>query len=78
MCPVTNFTGWILFMIFAGVGMFAAPISWIQEFLGRPTTTITKSEYMRRARLIFQRAKECVVRGSLWGAWKAQGESHLY
>jgi LMBR1 domain-containing protein 1 len=53
--------GWILFLIFAGVGVFGAPVDWIFEFLGRPKTTITKSEYMRRGRMIAQRAKEMVV-----------------
>ena len=53
--------GWILFLIFAGVGVFGAPIDWIQQFLGRPTSTITKSEYMRRARIIAQRSREVLV-----------------
>ncbi|GAX73906.1 hypothetical protein CEUSTIGMA_g1356.t1 [Chlamydomonas eustigma] len=57
---IQSILGWILFMIFAGVGMFAAPISWIQEFRSRPRSTITKSEYIRRGRLIAQTAKECV------------------
>lgn len=48
-------------MIFAGVGILAAPIDWIQQFLNRPRAVISKSEYMRRARIIAQRAKEVMV-----------------
>lgn len=57
---IQSLLGWILFLIFAGVGVFAAPIDWIHEFIGRPRKTITKSEYMRRGRIIAQRAKEMV------------------
>ena len=56
--------GWLLFMVFAGVGILSSPIDWIQQFLSRPKSTITKSEYIRRGRLILQRAKECVVSGA--------------
>ena len=51
-------------MVFAGVGILSSPIDWIQQFLSRPKSTITKSEYIRRGRLILQRAKECVVSGA--------------
>jgi hypothetical protein len=54
--------GWLLFLVFAGMGVLATPIDWIQQFLGRPKTVITKSEYIRRARLVAQRAKQLVVR----------------
>lgn len=55
---VQSVIGWCLFLIFAGVGVLSAPIDWLQQFVGRPKSTITKSEYMRRARIIAQRAKE--------------------
>ena len=48
-------------MVFAGVGLLSSPIDWIQQFLARPKSTITKSEYIRRGRIIAQRAKDCVV-----------------
>lgn len=57
---IQSIIGWFLFLVFAGVGLLAAPIDWILQFMGRPRSTITKSEYMRRGRLICQRAKECV------------------
>ncbi|EFJ42278.1 hypothetical protein VOLCADRAFT_67279 [Volvox carteri f. nagariensis] len=55
---IQSVLGWLLFLVFAGVGLLAAPIDWLQEFLGRPKATITKSEYMRRAMIIAQRAKQ--------------------
>ena len=36
----------------------ALPLDWIREFIGRPTKTITKSEYIARARDIARRAKD--------------------
>mmetsp|Transcript_21904 Transcript_21904/g.37447 ORF Transcript_21904/g.37447 Transcript_21904/m.37447 type:complete len:440 (-) Transcript_21904:1453-2772(-) len=57
---IQSILGWILFLVFAGVGFLAAPIDWIQQFLGRPTSVISKSEYIRRARIIAQRAKAVV------------------
>jgi hypothetical protein len=49
-------------MIFAGVGVFCAPVDWIFQYLGRPKVIITKSEYIGRARGLAQRAKEIKVR----------------
>lgn len=54
---VQSVLGWLLFLVFAGVGIMGTPIGWIFEFLGRPQSVISKSEYMRRARIIAQRAK---------------------
>ena len=48
--------GWVLFMVFAGVGLVALPLDLIRSFLGRPTATIPKSEYIKRARGLGQRA----------------------
>jgi hypothetical protein len=50
-----------MFLVFAGVGVLSAPIDWIQQFMGRPNSVITKSEYIRRARIIAQRAKQLTV-----------------
>lgn len=54
-------TGWILFLVFAGWGFFAAPIDWIFQYIRRPKSVITKSEYIDRARGLAQRAKEIKV-----------------
>lgn len=72
---VQSVIGWILFMFFAGVGLFCAPIDWMHQFIGRPKSIITKSEFINRARTIAQRAKELQslsdmlkrqVRGRAW------------
>ena len=49
-----SISGWILFMVFAGVGVMAAPIDWIFQYMGRPRSVITKSEYIGRARGLAQ------------------------
>ena len=49
--------GWLLFMVFAGVGMVALPLDMLREFIGRPRATITHSEYIKRARGLGVRAK---------------------
>ncbi len=46
----------MLFMVFAGVGLVALPLDLVQSFLGRPVAVITKSEYIKRARGLGQRA----------------------
>ena len=43
-------------MVFAGVGLVALPLDMIREFLGRPKSTIPKSEYIKRARGLGVRA----------------------
>jgi hypothetical protein len=55
--------GWILFLVFAGWGMLAAPIDWIHQYMRRPRAVITKSEFISRARGLAQRAKEIRVGG---------------
>lgn len=55
---IQSVMGWILFLVFAGWGMFAAPIDWIFQYVRRPKSVITKSEYIDRARGLAQRAKE--------------------
>lgn len=57
--------GWLLFMIFCGAGLVALPLDMIREFLGRPKTTIPKSEYMTRAKALGNKAKGIMVRPSL-------------
>ena len=55
--------GWLLFMVFAGVGLVALPLDCIREFLGRPKSTISKSEYIKRAKGLGQRANSIKVHG---------------
>eukprot|EP00201_Polytomella_parva_P001402 CAMPEP_0175086512 /NCGR_PEP_ID=MMETSP0052_2-20121109/29287_1 /TAXON_ID=51329 ORGANISM="Polytomella parva, Strain SAG 63-3" /NCGR_SAMPLE_ID=MMETSP0052_2 /ASSEMBLY_ACC=CAM_ASM_000194 /LENGTH=320 /DNA_ID=CAMNT_0016358697 /DNA_START=614 /DNA_END=1576 /DNA_ORIENTATION=+ len=55
---IQSVMGWIVFLIFAGMGLLTSPVDWLQQFLGRPKSVITKSEYMSRARIIAQRAKQ--------------------
>ncbi|EIE26974.1 hypothetical protein COCSUDRAFT_12091 [Coccomyxa subellipsoidea C-169] len=49
--------GWLLFMVFAGVGFVALPLDLIRDFIGRPKATITHSEYIKRAKALGVRAK---------------------
>ena len=48
-------------MIFCGAGLVALPLDMIREFLGRPKTTIPKSEYMTRAKALGNKAKGIMV-----------------
>jgi hypothetical protein len=59
------FTGWFLFMVFAAVGFVALPMDLIREWVGRPKSTIPKSEYINRARALAGRAKDIKVHSSL-------------
>ena len=57
-------------MVFAGVGLVALPLDCIREWLGRPKSTISKSEYIKRAKGLGQRAntmKACTAAGSACG-----------
>ena len=53
--------GWLLFMMFAGVGFVALPLDLIRDFIGRPKATITHSEYIKRAKGLGTRAKAVKV-----------------
>lgn len=50
--------GWFLFMIFGAIGLVALPLDWIRQFIGRPRKTITRSQYIERARDLARRAKD--------------------
>lgn len=69
--------GWLLFMIFCGVGLVALPLDLIREFLGRPRSTITKTEYLTRAKGLGMRAKDIMVgallRAAMWANSMRQG-----
>ena len=59
-------------MAFAGIGLVAFPFDLVREFLGRPKSTITRSEYIKRAQGLGGRAKEvkvgiaCAFQQSIW------------
>ena len=50
--------GWILFLIFSAIGMITLPMDWIRQFISRPRTTITKNQYIERAKDLARRAKD--------------------
>lgn len=58
--------GWLLFMVFAGVGLVAFPMDCIKAFVGRPRHTITRSDYIKRAQGLGNRAKQIKVQLSCW------------
>ena len=65
MC-IYSTVGWLLFMVFGAIGLVALPLDWIRQFIGRPTKTITKSEYIARARDIARRAKDIRLASNSW------------
>lgn len=50
--------GWLLFLLFGAIGMVALPLDWIRDFIYRPKTVISKSQYIERARDLARRAKD--------------------
>ena len=48
-------------MVFAGVGLVAFPVDCIKAFVGRPRTTISRSEFVKRAQGLGNRAKQIKV-----------------
>ena len=54
--------GWLLFMVFAGVGFVSLPMDLIRAFVGRPRSTIPRSEYVTRAMALQARAVTIKVR----------------
>ena len=50
--------GWIFLLIFGSIGMVALPLDWIREFISRPKTTITKRQYIDRAKDLARRARD--------------------
>ena len=55
---IMSTVGWVLFMIFGGIGLVAMPVDWIREFISRPRKTITRAEYMERGGDLARRARE--------------------
>lgn len=60
-CP-----GWATFMVFGGIGLASLPADMLRSFFGRPMSIITKSEYIRQARGLAQRAREIKVPAHAW------------
>lgn len=48
-------------MVFGGIGLASFPADLMRSFFGRPVSIITKSEYIRQARGLAQRAREIKV-----------------
>jgi len=61
---ISSVVGWVLFMVFAGVGFIALPLDLILAFFYRPKATITKSEFLERAGKIAKRAKAIKAKAS--------------
>lgn len=55
---ITSIIGWLLFMVFAGVGAVALPLDWIHAFVNRPRTWMTRSEYIKEAGVLGKRATD--------------------
>ena len=58
---IVSTIGWVLFMVFGAIGIVAMPLDWIRQFLGRPRSTITRSQYIDRARELARRAKDVLA-----------------
>lgn len=54
---LATIVGWLLFMVFAGVGFIALPVDLLKAYKNRPRQTITKTEYVRQASEMGKRAK---------------------
>lgn len=50
--------GWVLFMIFGAIGLVAIPVDLVREFIGRPRKTITRAQYVERAKDLANRARD--------------------
>lgn len=58
---LTCSVGWVLFMMFCGVGFVSLPLGCFQTFAARPKATITRSEYITRAKDLAMQAKAIKV-----------------
>uniref|UniRef100_A0A7S0S7E8 LIMR family protein n=1 Tax=Mantoniella antarctica TaxID=81844 RepID=A0A7S0S7E8_9CHLO len=58
---VTSIFSWLLFFVFAGVGMMAIPIDAIKSFICRPRKVLAKSEYIKVATQIAEFTKGVVA-----------------
>ena len=55
---LSSMLGWLLFSLFAGIGMVTLPVDCLLSFARRPQATITKTQYMEQAKRLAIRAKE--------------------
>lgn len=58
----STFVGWVLFMMFCGIGFVSLPLGCFQTFAARPKATITRSEYITQAKDLAMQAKSIKVR----------------
>ena len=63
MIALATIAGWLMFMIFAGVGMTALPADLVQSWLFRPSATITRAQYIRECQGFYKRAKAMKEKG---------------
>lgn len=55
---LSSILGWLLFVLFAGIGIVSLPVDSLLSFARRPHATITKTQYMQQAKRLAVRAKE--------------------
>lgn len=55
---INTIVGWLLFMLYGGVGLASFPVDLLRQFAGRPRKVITKSEYIRQAKQLGVRANQ--------------------
>lgn len=70
---VASIVSWVIFMIYAGVGVVALPMDLIKGFIYRPMKVITKSEYIRCATIIARDAQS--IHAQIKAVQKEQRES---
>eukprot|EP00959_Pyramimonas_sp_CCMP1952_P035347 740594-Pyramimonas_sp.AAC.2 len=71
--------GWVLFIVFAGVGVVAMPVDLILDCAHFPRTIITKTEYVKRARDVHLKSKELAERAKeLHSAQTADGKKRAW
>lgn len=76
---LVSIVGWLLFMIYAGVGVTSLPVDSIMAFVYRPKSTITRSQYQKEARVIAHRSKELKeIAGALRAEERAGGKTRRW
>lgn len=50
--------GWFLFLLFGSIGLVTFPVDMIVGFINRPKTTITRAQYVERAKDLARRAND--------------------
>jgi len=71
--------GWLLFLVFGAIGLVALPLDLIRGFMGRPRSTITKAQYVERAKDLARRARDILqVADALKREEREQGRSRKW